>query len=77
MQGFQFVKPLRVVFDFGGVGLLAPDSLQRILGLMRQLHDAGGAIKALSRNHNFIETLKESNPDSFFRIHTEFSQIIF
>jgi YesN/AraC family two-component response regulator len=77
VQGFLFVKPLRVVFDFGGIGVLKEDVLLRLLGLMRQLHEANGSIKALSNNHTFIETLKEHNPDSFFRIHTEWSQVIF
>ncbi|WP_339329283.1 response regulator [Cohnella caldifontis] len=77
VQGFLFVKPLRVVVDFGGIGFLQEDILQRLLGLMRQMHEAGGAVKALSHNHSFIETLKQHNPDSFFRIHTEWSQIVF
>ncbi len=77
VQGFLYIKPLRVVFDFGGIGLLKEDMLLRLLGLMRQLHEANGTVKAISHNHSFIETLKEHNPDNFFRIHTEWSQIIF
>lgn len=52
------------------IGLLKEDVLLRLLGLMRQLHDANGTVKAISHNHSFIETLKEHNPDSFFRIHS-------
>ncbi|WP_123041024.1 response regulator [Cohnella candidum] len=77
VQGFLFVKPLRVVVDFGGIGMLQEELLLRILGLMRKLHDAGGAVKALSHNHNLIESLKQHNPDSFFRIHTEWAQVVF
>lgn len=77
VQGFLYIKPLRVVFDFGGIGLLKEELLLPILGMMRQLHDAGGSVKALSNNHSFIESLKEHNADNFFRIHTEWSQVIF
>ncbi len=77
VQGFLYVKPLRVVIDFGIVSSLEESLLERLIGMMRQLHDAGGAVRALSRSHTWIERLKLSNADGFFRIHTELTQVVF
>lgn len=77
VQGFLYVKPLRVVIDFGMVSTLEESLLERLIGMMRQLHDAGGAVRTLSRSHTWIERLKLSNEDGFFRIHTELTQVVF
>jgi CheY-like chemotaxis protein len=77
VQGFLYVKPLRVVIDFGMVSTLEDSLLERLIGMMRQLHDAGGAVRTLSRSHTWIERLKLSNADGFFRIHTELTQVVF
>jgi CheY-like chemotaxis protein len=77
VQGFLYVKPLRVVIDFGMVSTLEESLLERLIGMMRQLHDAGGAVRTLSRSHTWIERLKLSNADGFFRIHTELTQVVF
>jgi len=77
VQGFLFVKPLRVVIDFGAIGTLEESLLERLIAMMRQLHDAGGAVRTLSRNHTWIERLKGASEDGFFRIHTELSQVVF
>jgi len=76
-QGFMYVKPLKAVFDFGTLGMMDETMFGQIMEIMNKLDAAGGAVKAVSANHTFIERLKESGGGGSFTIHTELAQVVF
>jgi YesN/AraC family two-component response regulator len=55
IQGILFVKPLKVVVDFGTITTLGYKVLTGLFEAMQEINNSGGIIKVVSQNEKFIE----------------------
>lgn len=55
IQGFLYIKPLKVVYNFGNIPYIEPEVLDKILEGARAIKNVGGEIKAVSNNREFVD----------------------
>ncbi|MFZ5945977.1 MAG: response regulator [Bacillota bacterium] len=58
IQGLLFVKPLKVVFNFGRIETLPDPLLAKAGDMVKAIRNAKGFIKVVARNKDFIQTVK-------------------
>jgi len=76
VAGFQFIKPLKVVFHFDEAEGIADEALVRIAGYAKQVLQAGGAAKTVSSVKLLNARLKSLDESLFATIYTDLSQIV-
>jgi len=63
VQGLMFVKPLKVVLNFGLIETLPDPLLSKISGIVKSVKNSKGIIRVVARNKNFVKTVKEKKID--------------
>ncbi len=76
IAGFQFIKPLKVVFRFDEAEGIADEALVRIAGFAQQVLQAGGTCKTVSTGKLLNARLKSLDESLFATIYTDLSQIV-
>ncbi|WP_306614073.1 response regulator [Paenibacillus sp. GD4] len=77
VQGFLFLKPLKVVFHFhDSIDSMDGDLLARFEQFSSSITGAGGTAKVVCRGKALTQQLKELNPELFGKVYTDISQII-
>jgi len=76
VAGFQFIKPLKVVFVFDASEPFADEALDRIAGYARAILQAGGAAKTVSSSKPLNARLKAMDESLFSTIYSDLSQIV-
>ncbi|WP_375295192.1 response regulator [Paenibacillus sp.] len=76
IAGFQFIKPLKVVFHFDEAEGIADEALVRIAGYAKQVLQAGGTSKTVSTGKLLNARLKSLDESLFATIYTDLSQIV-
>jgi DNA-binding NarL/FixJ family response regulator len=76
VQGFLFIKPLKVVLNFGQVETLADPLLNVLIEQLDKILKAKGIVKIVARNQTLIQVLKVKNDRLFHTIYTDMTQII-
>ncbi|PYI52960.1 response regulator [Paenibacillus flagellatus] len=76
VQGFLFIKPLKVVVNFGQVESLEEAYLQTLIEYIRNIQGAGGIVKIVARSMTLIPVLKVKDDQLFHTIYTDMTQII-
>lgn len=74
--GFQFLKPLKVIFAFEDPDGYADDALARIAGFAKQLQQAGGAVRTVSPGKALNAKLKALDDSLYATIYTDLSQVV-
>ncbi|WP_425262784.1 response regulator [Paenibacillus thermotolerans] len=76
VNGFQFIKPLKVVFHFMGADELSEEALERITGYVQSIVKAGGTAKAVSNSKLLISKLKSQDSQLFGTVYTDLAQVV-
>lgn len=76
VQGFLFIKPLRVIFHFDGVESMSAGKLGIIKSCMQSIQAADGTVRVVSADIGFMKRLREEDETLFSRIYTDMDQII-
>jgi len=76
VAGFQFIKPLKVVFRFFDADALGDEALARVTLYARSLLQAGGAVKTVSNSKALNGKLKTLDGSLFATIYTDLSQVV-
>ncbi|WP_438448352.1 response regulator [Gorillibacterium sp. sgz5001074] len=76
VQGFLFMKPLRVIFHFDGVEAMTDARLGVIKTCMRNIQAADGSVRVVTTDIGFMKRLREDDEELFSRIYTDMDQII-
>ncbi|HZG56995.1 response regulator [Paenibacillus sp.] len=76
VAGFQYIKPLKVVFHFAEPEGFDDEALSRVAGFVKLVLNAGGAARTVSAGKVLNARLKTLDPDLFSTIYTELSQIV-
>lgn len=76
VQGFLFIKPLRVIFHFDGVESMSDSRLGMIKSCMRNIQAADGTVRVVTADIGFMKRLRENDEGLFSRISTDMDQII-
>lgn len=76
VQGFLFIKPLRVILHFDGVDSMSGPRLGIIKACMQSIQAAEGTVKVVCADIGFMKQLREDDEQLFSRIHTDMDQII-
>ena len=63
VQGLMFVKPLKVLLNFGSIETLPDSLLSNIGGIVKAVKGSKGIIRVVARNKNFVKTVKDKNID--------------
>lgn len=63
VQGLMFVKPLKVLLNFGSIETMPDPLLNKIVGIVKAVKNSKGLIRAVGRNKNFVETVKKKKID--------------
>lgn len=59
VQGLLFVKPLKVVLNFGLIEILPDPLLDKFGGMVKAIRNVKGIIRVVARNKDFVKTVKE------------------
>lgn len=76
VNGFQFIKPLKVVFHFAEADELSEEALERITGYAQSVAKAGGTAKAVSNSKLLISKLKAQDSQLFGTVYTDLTQVV-
>ncbi|MFK7693710.1 response regulator [Paenibacillus sp. HJGM_3] len=76
VQGFLFIKPLKVVVNFGHVESLGEPYLNALIESIQKIQAAGGIVKVVAYNKALIQVLKVKDEQLFHTIYTDMTQII-
>lgn len=76
VQGFLFIKPLRVILRFEGVESLSASQLGTIKSCMRNIQGSDGTVRVVTTDIGFMKQLREEDEELFSRIYTDMEQII-
>ncbi|HZG87682.1 response regulator [Paenibacillus sp.] len=76
VAGFQFIKPLKVVFLFDASEAFAEEALERIVGYAQAILQAGGTAKTVSSSKPLNARLKAMDESLFSTIYSDLSQIV-
>lgn len=68
VQGLLFVKPLKVVLNFGLIETLPDPLLDKVADMVKAIKNAKGIIKVVARNKDFVKTVKEKKVDNLAEI---------
>ena len=63
IQGFLFIKPLKMIFDFGETDSLVDDVLINIRDVINQVRNAEGEVQIKATNDVFLNVLKKYKID--------------
>ncbi len=74
IQGFLFIKPLKLIFEFKNMTSIQDDILEGIQRFSKDIEQAGGVCRIVCGDLNLIMHLK--NKKAFDRIYTEVAQTI-
>ncbi len=74
IQGFLFIKPLKLIFEFKNMTSIQDDILAGIQRFYQDIEQAGGVCRIVSGDLELIMYLKNKN--AFDRIYTEVAQTI-
>jgi len=74
VQGFLFIRPLKVIFEFKGMRDVDAEVLQSVQRMKGAIEKAEGTCRIVVNNLDLILRLKNSN--AFDKIYTEVSQTI-
>jgi hypothetical protein len=77
IQGFIYVKPLRVVLNFGEIKRLPEEMLVKIDEIIKLIQSAEGEIKIVSRSQDFISLIKEKNLNNAVKVYEDLSDAVF
>jgi DNA-binding NarL/FixJ family response regulator len=58
IQGFLFIKPLKMIFDFGEIDNLDEDVMMNIKDVINDVRNAEGEVQIKSINDTFLNSLK-------------------
>lgn len=75
LQGFVYVKPLKVVFNFE-LEKLTDVELDTFISFIKSVHAAEGATCIVSRNLRLIRQLKAADEVLFAKIYTDLTEIV-
>lgn len=59
VQGLLFVKPLKVVINFGQIAALPDPILENIGGMVKAIKNVKGLVRVIARNQDFVNSVKE------------------
>jgi DNA-binding NarL/FixJ family response regulator len=76
VQGFLFIKPLRVILHFDEVESMTDAKLGIIKSCMQSIQAADGTVRVVSADIGFMKRLREEDETLFSRIYTDMDQII-
>lgn len=76
VEGFLFIKPLKVVLNFGQLETMADPYLNVLIEQLDKILKAKGLVKVVARNPTLIQVLKVKNDRLFHTIYTDMTQII-
>ncbi|MFC0214656.1 response regulator [Paenibacillus chartarius] len=76
LQGFLFVKPLKVIFNFDELEELDPGVVERVKSYMLQIQEAEGTVRVVCHNPKLVQQLKSADEALFAKIHTDMGQVI-
>lgn len=68
VQGLLYVKPLKVVFDFGIIEILPESLLDKVGGVVKAIRNVKGIIRVVARNEDFVKTVKEKRVNDLAEI---------
>jgi CheY-like chemotaxis protein len=75
LQGFVYVKPLKVVFNFE-LEKLSDEEMEKFMGFIQAVHEADGSTCIVSRNLRLIRQLKAADEVMFAKIYTDLTEIV-
>lgn len=68
VQGLMFVKPLKVVLNFGSIETLPDPLLNKIAGIVKSVKNSKGMIRVIARNKSFVKTVKDKKIDNLTEV---------
>jgi CheY-like chemotaxis protein len=76
LQGFLFVKPLKVVLNFDDLDELEDTVVERFMGYMTSIAEAEGTVRVVCHSQRLVHQLKTKDEKMFAKIYTDMDQVI-
>lgn len=76
LQGFLFVKPLKVVLNFDDLEELDDAVVDRFIGYITSIQQAEGTVRVVCHSQRLVQQLKAKDDKMFAKIYTDMAQVI-